>query len=466
LFSVIVELLNKMERPSFVKTMKMSDITRSDKSRGVQLIQANGKLSPSNHHSSKPSFSSTNIYANSITSNDLKKIGAMTPDMKDAANPHSYRDYGLQGWRAYALMKFGDHEKFQKSPHGRNIIVANALREYSRETRVLVEWADEVERTAREINEELTVERARRIKAEERVVELENTIREIARPSPRRQPVEMLHSSNYGFFSRNSEKGSQSGNSVSPKKSMMSPWMSKRFSPQVNQNEHKDLEEIEKELNVTSPSLERGRTPSPLKTIGEYDRNLRAASPRGTRSNKNGSGNKTTTASSTPSSSGAPKRRKSGGGGGIMSSVFAMMKGKTEKSEKTEKTEPPSPSPSAPASSAKSPSSTTTKSLDHILTSSVTCKASTTTSPTHKHDHNTGADTPPPAAPSHTSHGHHSRYYQHKNSTPPAASSSSTDMSSITAKPGTSNESPQKPLSELDSLEAKIAAALAFVPDG
>ena len=88
--------------------------------------------------------------------------------MADAASLEM-KNYSLHDWKEYSLRKFADNKRFQRSPHGRRIIVANALRDYGKDVRMLVEYVDSVEQLAREMENELAAERDARLASEEKV---------------------------------------------------------------------------------------------------------------------------------------------------------------------------------------------------------------------------------------------------------------------------------------------------------
>lgn len=158
------------------KSIDIRKVAGSDHCR-VALSNRNGRLSPSNKHDSRPTFNSTSVYVNSVLAHDRKAFGSASRKKASEHLAPTYKDFGLQGWREYAAQKFSGHEKFVKSPHGKNIIVAETLREYQREMRSLLDWADEVEIAAEKVEKEFRAEQEHRIAAETRVLELEAELR-------------------------------------------------------------------------------------------------------------------------------------------------------------------------------------------------------------------------------------------------------------------------------------------------
>ena len=79
------------------------------------------------------------------------------------------KNYSLQDWKEYSLLKFADNKRFQRSPHGKRIIVANALRDYGKDVRMLVEYVENVEQLAREMENELAAERDARLASNNKV---------------------------------------------------------------------------------------------------------------------------------------------------------------------------------------------------------------------------------------------------------------------------------------------------------
>ena len=125
---------------SFQSSRKLSDTTVS-KSSNVALL-------------------STILERNSLNDNAAKASSGKKLD---------HTQFTLQHWREYALLKHGDNEKFQKSPHGKSIIIAGALRDYSKDIRALCQWADDVEKAASELVSDVESERKLRVTAELKV---------------------------------------------------------------------------------------------------------------------------------------------------------------------------------------------------------------------------------------------------------------------------------------------------------
>lgn len=69
------------------------------------------------------------------------------------------KNYSLQDWREYSLLRFANTKRFHKSPHGRRIIVADTLRDYGKDLRLLVNYVDEMEKLAKEAESRLIEER-------------------------------------------------------------------------------------------------------------------------------------------------------------------------------------------------------------------------------------------------------------------------------------------------------------------
>jgi hypothetical protein len=78
--------------------------------------------------------------------------------------------FTLQRWKEYALLRHGDHERFLKTPHGRRIIAADALRAYNNDLKSMVLYTDEVERLAKETEDRIIEEQGKRKVAEDMVI--------------------------------------------------------------------------------------------------------------------------------------------------------------------------------------------------------------------------------------------------------------------------------------------------------
>jgi hypothetical protein len=78
-------------------------------------------------------------------------------------------NYTLQNWRTYSLLRFDDKNRFQKSPHGKRIIIANALREYRNDVIKLIEYTDLVEIEAKKADQRLHEEQEHRQTADDMV---------------------------------------------------------------------------------------------------------------------------------------------------------------------------------------------------------------------------------------------------------------------------------------------------------
>jgi hypothetical protein len=110
----------------------------------------------------------------SILSTVLDQGGVVSGRLKSKTVDRSTRtDIGkftLQRWKEYALLRHGDNERFLKSPHGRRLIVADALRAYGNDVKSMVQYTNEVERVAKEVEERMIEEQEKRKVAEEMVI--------------------------------------------------------------------------------------------------------------------------------------------------------------------------------------------------------------------------------------------------------------------------------------------------------
>ena len=121
---------------------------------------ASEALSVTQATSLTPSHVMSNHYVLEQNLNNSRNADAASIEMKN---------YSLQDWKEYSLLKFADNKRFQRSPHGRRIIVANALRDYGKDVRMLVEYVDNVEQLAREMENELAAERDARLASNDKV---------------------------------------------------------------------------------------------------------------------------------------------------------------------------------------------------------------------------------------------------------------------------------------------------------
>jgi len=277
-------------------TVDLNKVARGESAR-LALSQRNGSVSPTNHdhYLQQPTFHATNVYKNAILGNERSVVGNKSMKRAHRHREPTYKEFGLQGWREYAALKFSDHEKFIRSPHGKNIVVAEALREYQREMRALLDWADEVEATALDLQEALADENARRVKAETYILQLEAELKrqQACRKSPdspsgSRGVMDtkkvltaiaevsgtMDHESVLKIAQKQAKGSRTSGGLVrSSSPSMLSPWMQKRLSmtgapatsssggkggspqgsPTTQSLSQRPLEALEEELSVQSP---------------------------------------------------------------------------------------------------------------------------------------------------------------------------------------------------------------------
>lgn len=110
----------------------------------------------------------------SILSTVLDQGGVVSGRFKSKKVDRSTRadtgKFTLQRWKEYALVRHGDNERFLKSPHGRRLIVADALRAYGNDVKSMIQYTDEVERVAKEVEERMMEEQDKRKVAEEMVI--------------------------------------------------------------------------------------------------------------------------------------------------------------------------------------------------------------------------------------------------------------------------------------------------------
>ena len=87
-----------------------------------------------------------------------KSRGILQSKSLEKAISVDIKKFTMQNWREYASLRFGDHERFIKSPHGKRILVSETLRGYGNDVKALMRYIDEVESYSREaeimLNEE------------------------------------------------------------------------------------------------------------------------------------------------------------------------------------------------------------------------------------------------------------------------------------------------------------------------
>ena len=124
---------------------------------------------PTSEALSTTQVTTTSLASSHIMSNHYVLDQNLNNSRKADAASVEMKNYTLQDWKEYSLLKFADNKRFQRSPHGRRIIVANALRDYGKDVRNLVEYVDSVEQIARDMENELVAERDARIASDDKV---------------------------------------------------------------------------------------------------------------------------------------------------------------------------------------------------------------------------------------------------------------------------------------------------------
>jgi len=140
---------SKVQRPSLL----LSPISVSSQSRQLTM-----NVSPC---SQKSVLSSVLDLDNGVVSGRFKGKSLSKADSSK---------FTLQRWKEYALLRHGDHERFLKTPHGRRIIAADALRAYNNDLKSMVLYTDEVERLAKETEDRIIEEQGKRKVAEDMVI--------------------------------------------------------------------------------------------------------------------------------------------------------------------------------------------------------------------------------------------------------------------------------------------------------
>ena len=153
-----------IKSPSSRPTLKLRDISR---------ISSQENLSPNSYNMN----SQTNISLMSYTDiqHSVQKTRESTgiqAKFLENKSKIDIKNFTLQDWRSYSILRHGNESHFQKSPHGRRIIVANALRAYSNDIKKLTDYADRVEKIAFEAELKLKDEQENRRIAEDKVISI------------------------------------------------------------------------------------------------------------------------------------------------------------------------------------------------------------------------------------------------------------------------------------------------------
>ena len=84
--------------------------------------------------------------------------------------------FGILGWKEYALLKYSDSPKFYNSAIGKDLIVESAMWELQQKLIAISAWADEVEVAAFELESNLRKEKKARLKAESKLRKLQEQV--------------------------------------------------------------------------------------------------------------------------------------------------------------------------------------------------------------------------------------------------------------------------------------------------
>lgn len=84
--------------------------------------------------------------------------------------------FGILGWKEYALLKYSDNPKFYNSAVGKDLIVESAMWELQQKLIAISEWADEVEVAAFELESNLRKEKKARLKTESKLRKLQEQV--------------------------------------------------------------------------------------------------------------------------------------------------------------------------------------------------------------------------------------------------------------------------------------------------
>ena len=100
--------------------------------------------------------------------------------------------FGVLGWKEYALLKYSNNPKFYNGAVGKELIVESAMWELQQKLTAIEAWADEVEVAAFELESNLRKEKKARLKAESNLRKLQTAI---ARNPPSNMSDSMLEQS-------------------------------------------------------------------------------------------------------------------------------------------------------------------------------------------------------------------------------------------------------------------------------
>lgn len=84
--------------------------------------------------------------------------------------------FGILGWKEYALLKFSDFPRFNTSAVGKELIIESAMWELQQKLKTVEAWADDVENAAFELERSLRLEKKARLRAEAKLRELQMVI--------------------------------------------------------------------------------------------------------------------------------------------------------------------------------------------------------------------------------------------------------------------------------------------------
>lgn len=107
----------------------------------------------------------------------IKKATSAFPIQSPIEDEYSYKEYGLQRWREYVVLKYGENFTFQQSPHGKDLIIMQGLRKFALQLDGVNQWIRRVEASARTLEVELQVERDARKQAEAKESRLQEALR-------------------------------------------------------------------------------------------------------------------------------------------------------------------------------------------------------------------------------------------------------------------------------------------------
>lgn len=131
----------------------------------------------------KSAHSSTNGAEGSILDDTRTAASRVDVDMSQ---------FGILGWKEYALLKYSDNPKFYNSAVGKDLIVESAMWELQQKLIAIEAWADEVEVAAFELENNLRKEKKARLRAESKLRKLEVAI---ARNPPKNVSESILEQS-------------------------------------------------------------------------------------------------------------------------------------------------------------------------------------------------------------------------------------------------------------------------------